>query len=55
MKKIHLILMTLLAVALVAAPAFAVTFDSGTTCTSTTDTGGHDKCLGAFSPPSTRW
>ena len=28
----------------------AVTFDSGTTCTSASDPGGHDKCLGIFAP-----
>jgi|GEM_PF-261524 len=50
MKTIQMTIMMLLAVALGVAPAFAVTFDSGTTCTSTSDAGGHDKCLGAFSP-----
>ena len=28
----------------------AATFESGTTCTSATDPGGHDKCLGSFNP-----
>ena len=28
----------------------AAPFDSGTTCTSASDPGGHDKCLGSFNP-----
>ena len=50
MKTIQITVMTLLSMSLLAATAAAVTFDSGTTCTSATDPGGHDKCLGAFSP-----